>query len=85
MPGRVKREDSPHAIASKGLASDLKAARTAQGMTQQTLASQAGVSIGTIRKVEDHQVVEPGLFTMMAIAKALDYDLASFFHSWRRP
>lgn len=54
-------------------------------MTQQTLATDARVSIGTVRKIEDHQVVEPGLFTVLALAAALDYDMASFVKSWRHP
>lgn len=84
MPGRPKREDSRHAQASRRLARDLKTARVERKMTQQALATEAGISIGTVRKVEDNEVVEPGLFTVLAIARALDYDIEHFFRSWQR-
>jgi transcriptional regulator with XRE-family HTH domain len=41
------------------------------GITQERLATQAGVAIATVRKIETGAVVEPGYFTVMALIEAL--------------
>ena len=48
-------------------------------MTRDKLGSDAGVAVSTIAKLESNQVTEPGLFTVWAICKALEYDLHSLF------
>jgi transcriptional regulator with XRE-family HTH domain len=43
-------------------------------MSQQDLAVRAGVAIGTVRAVESGRVVEPGFFTVLALADVLGVD-----------
>jgi transcriptional regulator with XRE-family HTH domain len=45
--------------------------RTTQGLTQSEIARKAGIGIATLRKIENGTVVEPGYFTVLAIATAL--------------
>jgi transcriptional regulator with XRE-family HTH domain len=47
------------------------------GMSQQKLAQASGVSIGTVRAIETSVVVDPGIFTVVALAKALGVELTS--------
>ena len=49
----------------------LRELRIDAGITQERLASQAGVAIATVRKIETGVVVEPGYFTVMALIEAL--------------
>ena len=44
-------------------------------MTQQELATRAGVALSTLRKIETCQITEPGYFTILAIANALGISL----------
>jgi transcriptional regulator with XRE-family HTH domain len=46
-------------------------------MSQQDLAVRAGVAIGTVRAVESGRVVEPGFFTVLALADVLGLDAAA--------
>jgi transcriptional regulator with XRE-family HTH domain len=69
--GRRSRADSPHASRAVRLAARLRELRIDAGITQERLASQAGVAIATVRKIETGAVVEPGYFTVMAPIEAL--------------
>ena len=69
--GRRSRADSPHASRAARLAARLREFRIDAGLTQERLASQAGVAIATVRKIETGAVVEPGYFTVMALIEAL--------------
>ncbi len=73
MPNRPKRSDSPHAAAAKRLGQQLRAARKKQLMSQQQLAEQAGVSIGTVRAMESRSV-DPSFFTVLALSRAVALD-----------
>jgi transcriptional regulator with XRE-family HTH domain len=53
------------------LAGHLRELRESAGITQERLAAQAGVAIGTVRKIETGAVVEPGYFTVMALMGVL--------------
>ena len=70
-PGRSRRADSRYARQAAHLAGRLRQLRTAAGITQERLASDAGVAISTLRKIETGAVVEPGYFTVMALIGAL--------------
>lgn len=74
MTGRARREDSTHLAQSARLRDALRGARRERGISQQDLAVRAGVAIGTVRAVESGRVVEPGFFTVLALADALQLD-----------
>ena len=45
--------------------------RMALGLTQGEIARRAGIGIATLRKIESGAVIEPGYFTVLAIAAAV--------------
>jgi transcriptional regulator with XRE-family HTH domain len=53
----------------------MRTEREQHGMSQQQLAQQAGVAIGTVRALETRRTVEPGFFTVLALAQALRIDV----------
>jgi transcriptional regulator with XRE-family HTH domain len=69
--GRRSRADSRYAVQAVRLAGRLRELRESAGITQERLASQAGVAIATVRKIETGAVVEPGYFTVMALMGVL--------------
>ncbi len=69
--GRKRRADSRYAGQAARLASQLREIREAAGMTRERLASEAGVALSTVRKIETGAVVEPGYFTVLALMAAL--------------
>jgi transcriptional regulator with XRE-family HTH domain len=69
--GRRSRADSRHASRAVRLAARLRELRIDKGITQERLATKAGVAIATVRKIETGAVVEPGYFTVMALIEAL--------------
>lgn len=75
MAGRRKRVDSQFVDASRRLARLLADSRRAHGLTQEQLAAQAKISLSTLRKIETNRTVEPGYFTVTAIATTLDVNL----------
>lgn len=58
-----------------GLGKALQAARKAAGLTQQELCHRAGLSYSTLAKIERGAIKAPSIFTIHAIAAALDTDL----------
>lgn len=75
MPNRRSREQSKYIAQSKLLAATLRESRVRAGMTQEAVARQADVSLNTVRNVESGQCVEPGYFTVLAIAQAMGVDV----------
>lgn len=75
MAGRRSRTESSHRGEAAALARAIRSARERQNMTQEQLAYTTGLSLSTVRKIENSAVVEPGFFTIMAIIAALDLDL----------
>lgn len=73
---RTRREQSRFRDQAALLAARLRALRTARGFTQERLAYDATVAVSTLRKIEAGQVVEPGYFTVLALATALGVELA---------
>ena len=49
--------------------------RQARGLSMEKLAVKAGVSLGTVRKLETGQIANPGLFTLLGICEVLELDL----------
>jgi transcriptional regulator with XRE-family HTH domain len=48
-------------------------------VSQQRLALQAAVAIGTVRAVESGRSVDPSFFTILALVDALDIDREALF------
>jgi DNA-binding XRE family transcriptional regulator len=70
-PGRRKRAESRYAEQAERLAARLRALREQHGMTQEQLAAQAEISVATVRNIERVVVVEPCLFTVLAMVRVL--------------
>ncbi|WP_298944635.1 helix-turn-helix transcriptional regulator [uncultured Microbacterium sp.] len=68
MPASTKRDpgDANH------LASSVRQVRRKARLTQEALAQRAGISISTVRNLEQGVVVDPGVFQVAAIARALE-------------
>ncbi len=78
-PGRKKRGDSQYAAQAIQLATQLRALRLSAELTQEQLATQAGIALSTLRKIETGKITEPGYFTILAMLRALrvaTYDLS---------
>lgn len=58
-----------------GLGKQLQKARQAAGLTQQQLCHQANLSFSTLTKIERGAIKSPSIFTIQAIAEALDVGL----------
>jgi transcriptional regulator with XRE-family HTH domain len=59
-------------LASAALSARVGEARKSRRLSQQRLAEQAGISIGTVRAIETGRIKDPGVFTVRSIASALD-------------
>jgi len=77
MPNRRRRDESPNLVRSEALSKLIRTRREkVEKISQTELARRAGVSVGTIRQIENNVVKEPGLFTIIDIAVALRLDLS---------
>lgn len=63
------------AMDEKGLGKRLQLARQAAGLTQQQLCQRANLSFSTLTKIERGAIKAPSIFTVQAIAIALDSSL----------
>ena len=63
------------AMDEKGLGKQLQAARQAAGLTQQQLCQRANLSFSTLTKIERGAIKSPSIFTIQAIAGALNQSL----------
>ncbi len=70
-PGRRKRAESRYTEQAERLAARLRALREQRGMTQEQLAARAEISVATVRNIERMVVVEPSLFTVLAMVQVL--------------
>jgi transcriptional regulator with XRE-family HTH domain len=71
-PGRRKHADSRYAEQAQRLAARLRSKRDQAGLSQEELASRAGVSVATVSKIETGAVREPGYFTVVALMDVLN-------------
>jgi transcriptional regulator with XRE-family HTH domain len=72
--GRRPRTESLYVADAATLASAIRDAREARGLTQEDLARASELSLSTVRKIERSAIVEPGFFPVMAILAALGVD-----------
>jgi transcriptional regulator with XRE-family HTH domain len=75
VPNRRSRDDSPHREAAARLGRRLRQAREVRQLSQQHLATQASIAIGTVRSVESGRSVDPSFFTVLAMVDALEIRL----------
>jgi transcriptional regulator with XRE-family HTH domain len=57
------------------LADKIQRLRQKKGLSQERLAALVGVSVETIRKIEQKSTTSPGVFLVLDIAKALGVDI----------
>lgn len=57
---------------SGSLGSYLRQSREASGLSQDELVRRTGLSLSTIRKMEDGRTANPGVFTLLKVWRALD-------------
>lgn len=74
MVGRRPRTESLYAVDAARLASAIRTAREAKGLTQEDLAHASELSLSTVRKIERSAIVEPGFFPVMAMLAVLGVD-----------
>lgn len=68
----MPRDRERHRKAAKSLSEGLKEARHRAGLSQEALARKAGLSVGTVRNIEQLAVTDPGFFEVAALAAALE-------------
>lgn len=73
--GRRPQEETLPARASAALSKMVGVQRRDKQWSQQRLAQEAGVSIGTVRAIESGSTKDPGVFTVRSIATALGMTL----------
>lgn len=73
--GRRLAQGHPYGESSARLGTRVRRHRTNQGWSQQHLATQAGISYATVRAVERGVTGDPGVFTVLALADALQIQL----------
>lgn len=68
----MPRNRERHRKAAQALSEGLKEARRRAGLSQEALAQKAGLSVGTVRNIEQLAVTDPGFFEVAALAAALE-------------
>ncbi|OUC91191.1 DUF488 family protein [Streptomyces swartbergensis] len=68
----------PHDHA-RALAQRVRALREARGWTRERLAKEAGIAAGTLARLESEGAIQPGFFTVGAVAEALEVSLDELF------
>ncbi|MFF2645725.1 DUF488 family protein [Streptomyces niveus] len=74
------RSAPPHKH-TRALAQRVRALREDRGWTRERLAKEAGVAVGTLGRLESGGAIQPGFFTVGAVAKALMVSLDDLFRS----
>lgn len=75
MAGRKQAGDG-WSNASRRLAELFRSERLARRRSQESVARQAGLALSTVRKIESNGIQEPGVFTVLALIRALELDIA---------
>lgn len=73
------------AMDERGLGKQLQTARQAAGLTQQALCQRANLSFSTLTKIERGAIKSPSIFTIQAIAQALNMSLDALMGSSSLP
>ncbi|MFG6402454.1 multiprotein-bridging factor 1 family protein [Microbacterium sp. P04] len=76
MAGRLKSAELPYLERSPQLCAVLRKTREQANFSRNELAVRSGVKASTIQKIEDGNSANPGIFTVAALAVALDLDLS---------
>ncbi|MFF4799733.1 DUF488 family protein [Streptomyces sp. NPDC001351] len=72
----------PHDHA-RGLARRVRALRESRGWSRERLAKEAGIAVGTLARLESEGAIQPGFFTVGAVAEALEISLDDLFRETR--
>ncbi|MFF9398084.1 DUF488 family protein [Streptomyces sp. NPDC014744] len=78
------RSAPPHDHA-RALAQRVRALRTDRGWTRERLAKEAGIAVGTVSRLESEGAIQPGFFTVGAVAEALTVSLDDLFRTAQVP
>ncbi|MEW2608871.1 DUF488 family protein [Streptomyces sp. NPDC047880] len=76
MAGHYSARPHDHA---RALAQRVRALREARGWTRERLAKEAGIAVGTLARLESEGAIQPGFFTVGAVAEALEVSLDELF------
>ncbi|MFJ4721947.1 DUF488 family protein, N3 subclade [Streptomyces luteogriseus] len=68
----------PHDHA-RALAQRVRTLREGRGWSRERLAKEAGIAVGTLARLESEGVIQPGFFTVGAVAEALEVSLDELF------
>ncbi|MFI2718371.1 DUF488 family protein, N3 subclade [Streptomyces collinus] len=68
----------PHGHA-RALAQRVRALREGRGWSRERLAKEAGIAVGTLARLESEGAIQPGFFTVGAVAEALEVSLDDLF------
>ncbi|HET6356172.1 DUF488 family protein [Streptomyces sp.] len=68
----------PHGHA-RALAQRVRAMREGRGWSRERLAKEAGIAVGTLARLESEGAIQPGFFTVGAVAEALEVSLDELF------
>jgi transcriptional regulator with XRE-family HTH domain len=86
VAGRRSRDESPYLERSQALSSLLLHRRThVLKISRRELSERTGVSTSNIQAIETGRTVEPGLFTVISLATALDLDLGEMMRTRTGP
>lgn len=66
---------------ARALAQRLRALREDRGWTRERLAKEAGIAVGTLGRMENNGAIQPGFFTVGAVAEALAVSLDDLFQA----
>ncbi len=82
MAGRRKKADFAHLQRSSELANALRRHRCeVLNISRNELSKASGVSAASIQAIEDGRTVDPGVFTVMALAVAMHLDISGVLKS----
>ncbi|GGY58090.1 hypothetical protein GCM10010385_04070 [Streptomyces geysiriensis] len=76
MAGHYSARPHDHA---RALAQRVRALREVRGWTRERLAKEAGIAVGTLARLESEGAIQPGFFTVGAVAEALEVSLDELF------
>lgn len=74
------RSASPHERA-RALAQQVRALREDRGRTRDRLAKEAGITVGTLSRLESEGAIQPGFLTVGSVAEALAVSLDDLFRA----
>lgn len=72
----------PHDHA-RALAQRVRTLRSGRGWSRERLAKEAGIAVGTLARLESEGAIQPGFFTVGAVAEALEIFLDELFRETR--